>query len=100
MHIGDQNIQDVLTADNMNETIILLISNTLTGIAAWFVGKRRQQAEVENQVLRNLELAIGLYKTLIDDLKNEIRDLNLKIQDLEKKVDELHAENKKLKSKI
>jgi prefoldin subunit 5 len=72
----------------------------LTGIAAWFVGRRRQQAEVENQVLRNLELAIGLYKTMIDDLKEEIHGLNLKIQDLEKKIDELHQENKILKSKV
>jgi peptidoglycan hydrolase CwlO-like protein len=84
----------------MNETIILFISNALTGIAAWFVGRRRQQAEVENQVLRNLELAIGLYKTMIDDLKEEIHSLNLKIQDLEKKIDELHQENKILKSKV
>jgi len=84
----------------MNETIILFISNALTGIAAWFVGRRRQQAEVENQVLRNLELAIGLYKTMIDDLKEEIHALNLKIQDLEKKIDELHKENKILKSKV
>jgi peptidoglycan hydrolase CwlO-like protein len=84
----------------MNETIILFISNALTGIAAWFVGRRRQQAEVENQVLRNLELAIGLYKTMIDDLKEEIHALNLKIQDLEKKIDELHQENKILKSKV
>lgn len=84
----------------MNETIILFISNALTGIAAWFVGRRRQQAEVENQVLRNLELAIGLYKTMIDDLKEEIHALNLKIQDLEKKIDELHSENKILKSKL
>ena len=100
MHIGDQNIQDVLTADNMNETLILLVSNTLTALGAWFVGKRKQQVDTDNQVLRNLELAIGLYKTLIDDLKNEISELNFKIQQLEKKVDELHTENKKLKSKI
>lgn len=72
----------------------------MTGVAAWFVGRRRQQAEVENQVLRNLELAIGLYKTMIDDLKEEIHSLNLKIQDLEKKIDELHKENKILKSKV
>lgn len=100
MHIGDQNIQDVLTADNMNETLILLVSNILTGLGAWFAGKRKVTAETDNQVLRNLELAIGLYKTLIDDLKNEISELNFKIQQLEKKVDELHTENKKLKSKI
>jgi peptidoglycan hydrolase CwlO-like protein len=83
----------------MNETILLLISNAITGFAGWFVGKKRQQADTDNQVLRNLEIAVGIYKNLIDDLKDEIHQLNIKIQDLEKKVDELHAENKKLKSK-
>lgn len=83
----------------MNDTLLLFISNTMTAIAGWFVGRRRQQAETDNSVLRNLELAVNLYKNIIDDLKQEIHELNLKIQELEKKVDELHAENKKLKSK-
>jgi peptidoglycan hydrolase CwlO-like protein len=84
----------------MNETLLLFVSNALTGIAAWFVGKKRQQAETDNQVLRNLELAIGLYNNIIEDLKQEIHELNIKIQDLEKKVDELHQENKRLKSSL
>lgn len=84
----------------MNDTLILLISNTLTAIAGWFVGKRKANAETDNQVLRNLELSVNLYKTIIDDLKEEIHGLNLKIQDLEKKIDDLHAENKILKQKL
>ena len=84
----------------MNETILLFLSNALTGLAAWFVGRKRQQADTDNQVLRNLELAVGLYKNIIDDLKEEIHQLNIKIQELEKKVDELHIENKRLKSSI
>jgi peptidoglycan hydrolase CwlO-like protein len=83
----------------MNETIILLISNALTAIAGFFVGKRRSDAETDNAVLRNLELSISLYKNIIDDLKEEIHSLNLKIQDLEKKVEELYKENKQLKQK-
>jgi peptidoglycan hydrolase CwlO-like protein len=81
----------------MNETILLFISNAITGFAGWFVGRKRQQAETDNQTLRNLELAVNLYKNIIDDLKQEIHELNVKIQQLEKKVDELHAENIKLK---
>jgi len=81
----------------MNETILLFLSNGITGLAGWFVGRKRQQADTDNQVLRNLEIAVGLYKNIIDDLKQEIHELNIKIQDLEKKVDELHAENNKLK---
>jgi peptidoglycan hydrolase CwlO-like protein len=83
----------------MSTEILLLISNALTGIAGFFVGKRRSDAETDNQVLRNLELSISLYKNIIDDLKEEIHSLNLKIQDLERKVEELYKENKQLKQK-
>jgi peptidoglycan hydrolase CwlO-like protein len=81
----------------MNTELLLFVSNIITGIAGWFVGRRKVSAETDNQVLRNLELSIGLYKNIIDDLKEEIHSLNLKIQDLEKKVESLMDENKKLK---
>jgi peptidoglycan hydrolase CwlO-like protein len=83
----------------MNSELILVISNLLTGIASFFVGRRRSNAETDNQVLRNLELSIGLYKNIIDDLKQEIHELNIKVQDLEKRVEELMSENRKLKKK-
>jgi peptidoglycan hydrolase CwlO-like protein len=83
----------------MNDTIILLISNVMTGVAAWFVGKRRSDAETDNQVLRNLELSVNLYKQIIDDLKKEIHELNVQVQNLEAKVENLMTENKKLKRK-
>jgi len=81
----------------MTTEILLLISNALTGVAAFLVGKRRSDAETDNQVLRNLELSVNLYKQIIDDLKREIHDLNIQVQQLEKKVEDLMAENKKLK---
>jgi peptidoglycan hydrolase CwlO-like protein len=84
----------------MNDTIILLISNALTGVAAWMVGRRKTNADTDNVVLRNLELSIGLYREIINDLKNEIESLNQKIQELESKVDKLYDENKKLKSSL
>lgn len=83
----------------MNQELLLIISNALTGIAAWFVGHKKQQAETDNSVLRNLEIAVNVYKTIIEDLKIEIQQLNVKVQELEKKIDELHEENKRLKSK-
>ena len=81
----------------MNTEILLIISNALTGIAGFFVGKRKVTAETDNMVLRNLELSIQLYKNIIDDLKAEIHELNNKIDLLEKKVEELMAENRRLK---
>jgi peptidoglycan hydrolase CwlO-like protein len=83
----------------MNDTILLLISNVLTGAAGWFVGRRKISAETDNQVLKNLELSINLYKQMIDDLKTEIHELNNKVQHLQKMVDELMLENRKLKNK-
>lgn len=81
----------------MNTEILLIISNALTGIAAFLVGKRRSDAETDNQVLRNLELSVNLYKNIIDDLRQEIHELNIKIDELEKRVDALMSENRKLK---
>lgn len=76
------------------------MSNLLTGAAGWFVGKRKANAETDNQVLRNLELSVNLYRSIIDDLKKEIEELNHRIQELELKIDELHRENKELKKLI
>ena len=84
----------------MNETLILLISNGLTAIAGWFVGRRKQQADTDNQVLKNLEISVNLYRQIIEDLKREIESLNIKVQELESKIDKLHNENKLLKSKL
>lgn len=83
----------------MNTEILLLISNILTGVAGFFVGKRRSDAETDNQVLKNLELSIGIYMRIIEDLKTEIHELNIKVQDLEKKVEDLMSENRHLKNK-
>jgi len=82
----------------MTQDWILIVSNIVTGAAGWFVGRKRQQAETDNQVLRNLEISIGIYKQIIDDLKQEIKLLNIKIQELEGKVDQLHHENNRLKA--
>ena len=84
----------------MNQELLLLVSNMLTGIAAWFVGRRKVNAETDNQVLRNLELSVNLYRGIIDDLKKEIESLNIKVQELENKIDELHEENKRLKKLV
>lgn len=84
----------------MNNELLLIISNSLTAIVGWFVGRKKMQTDTDNSVLRNLELSVNLYRTIIEDLKKEIEGLNHKIQELEKKIDELHEENKKLRTNI
>ena len=83
----------------MNDTIILLISNTLTGIAAFLVSRRKRETELENTILDNLTKSINVYQTIIEDLKEEIAELNLKVNKLQEKVESLMDENKRLRSK-
>ena len=84
----------------MTNEVLLLLSNSVTAVASWFVSRRRQQVETDNAVLRNLEISVGLYKQVIDDLKTEIGQLKRRIVELEEKIDQLHAENKKLKANL
>lgn len=84
----------------MNNELLLLISNSITGIVGWFVGRKKQQIESDNMILRNMEIVITSYKELIDDLKSEIQSLNVKVGELERKVDELHQENKRLRANL
>jgi hypothetical protein len=81
----------------MDNTWLLLISNALTGAAAWAVGKRKTNAETDNIVLKNLESSVGLYKLIIDNLRDEIQLLNGKMEQMEVKIDELTKENIKLR---
>jgi hypothetical protein len=90
-------VQIATNTKEMNTELILIASNILTGIAGWFVGRRKVTAETDNQVLRNLELSVNIYVKIIEDLKTEIHGLNIKVQDLEKRVEGLMAENRKLK---
>lgn len=84
----------------MNNELLLLLSNSLTAFASFFIGRRRVNAETDNQVLKNLEISIGLYRQVIDDLKTEIGQLKRRISELETKIDQLHEENKKLKANL
>ena len=69
----------------------------VTTLIGYFVGKRKSNAETDNQVLKNLELSVGIYVKIIEDLKSEIHELNHKVEQLENKVEELMTENKHLK---
>ena len=83
----------------MNENIILIVSNAITGIATFFVSRKQQKTILENTILDNLAKSIGVYQTIIEDLKEEISQLNLKVNKLEERITNLMDENKKLRNK-
>ena len=88
---------EIVKRKTMNETIVLFITNTVTFIIAWAFGKKKNDADTDNLILKNLQVSIDIYREIIQDLQKEVENLNIKIQELERKIDILHEENIKLK---
>lgn len=84
----------------MTNDLILILSNVITAFAAWFVGKRKTNAETDNIILQGVEHSVLIYKDVVDSLKIEIERLNSKIEQLENKIEELIKENHQLKANL
>jgi peptidoglycan hydrolase CwlO-like protein len=80
------------------ETILQFVGAGAASVFGWMIGRRQKNAETDNQVLKNLELSIDVYRQIIDDLKEELIELNEKVDSLQKKVDDLLKENHQLKN--
>lgn len=80
------------------ETILQFVGAGAASVFGWFVGRRQKNAETDNQVIRNLELSINVYRQIIDDLREELNTLNTKVDLLQKKVDDLLKENHHLRN--
>lgn len=66
----------------------------------FLLGQQRGKKEVESVHLQNLEKSIEIYKTIIDDLRDEISILNERVEKLQAMVNELMIENHKLQRMI
>jgi cell division protein FtsB len=76
-----------------------IILTTFTAIIGFIFGYKKNQNEIENGRLENLEKSIKVYQVLVDDLSNRIETLSVHIAKLESQIDALMKENKRLKSK-
>lgn len=81
----------------MDNTMVTLIISSISAFGAFVVGQRKAKKELESMSLKNIEDSIGIYKTIIDDLKMNIIQLQEQVRELQVKVDELMDENHKLK---
>jgi len=84
----------------MDVNLLLLISNSLTGLVGFIVGRKRSNAETDNTILKGVEQSVSIYKDVVDSLKIEIERLHTKIDVLEKKIEELIKENHQLKTNL
>lgn len=87
----------VLTTNMDYSTILTIISSVGTGLISFFVGLKRGKTENEGLVITNLERSVGLYQTILDDMKKELEQLRMEVDKLETKVQELLRENAELK---
>ncbi len=80
--------------------LLTLILSSVTGFLTFVLGQQRGKKEVESVHLQNLEKSIEIYKTIIDDLRDEISILNDRVETLQGMVNELMVENHKLQRMI
>jgi len=80
--------------------IIAIISSVITALLSFTFGYRKASKESVALDLENLTSSIEIYKTVIEDLKKEIRFLRGKVDEMEKKVEQLLQENNTLKKSV
>jgi len=84
----------------MDNTILALITSSITGVVTFFVGVAKTRKELEGMALNNVEKSLDIYSVIIDDLKGQIKELLVKVNELEEKVDSLTKENHELKEML
>jgi len=85
---------------NTENVMMILGSNAVVALLTFIFSRRKENAEIDTNVIANLEKSIMVYGTIINDLKKEIAELNIKIQELETKIDQLKEENQQLRIKL
>ena len=81
----------------MSEVWISAAVGILTGIGGWFVGRRKQNAEVTGAEYENFKKFVDANREIIADMKQQIVDLIEKNGELRNKVEHLEEELQKIK---
>lgn len=63
----------------MNENIIIAIAGAFTtivsGFVSWFFAKRKYNAEVDSNLIENMQNSLEFYKALADDNKARLNEV-------------------------
>lgn len=77
-----------------------IISSILSGFTSWFFTKKKYNAEVDNNLISNMQDSLEFYKTLADDNKQRLDEVLAENADLRKEVSELREQVSKLTSTL
>ena len=88
----------------MEETWITILSSAITAFATafttWFFTKRKYNAEVDNNVITNMQESLEFYKTLADDNKARLEEVLKENTELRKEITDLRTQVDKLTSTL
>lgn len=76
------------------------IATVISGFSSWFFAKRKYNAEVDNNLINNMQESLEFYKSLADDNKRRLEDVLQENAELRKEVSELREQVAKLTSAL
>lgn len=88
----------------MEETWITILSSAITAFATafttWFFTKRKYNAEVDNNLISNMQDSLEFYKSLADDNKSRLEAVLQENAELRKEIADLRTQVDKLTSTL
>lgn len=74
------------------EIVLNVILTFIGTLAGYIFGARKNNAEADSIVIKNVKEILDVYSQTINDLKSEITELKLKVTQYEKQIDCLNKE--------
>ena len=77
-----------------------IVATFISGFTSWFFTKKKYNAEVDNNLISNMQESLEFYKALADDNKRRLEEVLTENADLRKEVGELREQVSKLTSAL
>lgn len=82
------------------ETLFTAGIGIVSSIITYFVGLRKNKAEVDSLVLENVKGILQIQTETIESLKKEVDELKKKIDDYEKYIDQLQSQIREMRKEM
>lgn len=77
-----------------------IITTFLSGFTSWFFTKKKYNAEVDNNLISNMQDSLDFYKSLADDNKQRLDEVLSENADLRQQVTDLREQVSRLTSAL
>lgn len=77
-----------------------LLTTIISGFSGWIFAKKKYNAEVDNNLINNMQESLEFYKSLADDNKRRLEEVLTENADLRKEVTDLREQVSKLTSAL